>query len=164
MNLPIIIAVVSGVVFILGPLLLRSSAVLIFLALCAGDLFVRLASPDVTRFAASALPVRGYPILFITQVALLLAIPLVIMVAYKRSVKPASLPLMIVPAIASAMICFMLVVAMLPYDSRELVEKSNLYSLINPFFEPAVVAGMVFSAIYLVIAKPTHEKNKKRHK
>lgn len=153
------------VIFGILPVLLRSSAVLIFLTLAAGELLSRLTSQDATQFVRSLPATNGLPSYSIVQIILLTIVPLVLLFAYKNSIKPSQLFFHLLPAVASVIVCVMLVTAKLPYETKEAVEKSGIYVALEPFFGVAVAAGLLSSAFYLIGTKPRHHKDKKhRHK
>ncbi len=164
MNIAIILLAVSVFVFGVGPLLLRTNVILVFLTLCASNLIVSLTSRDVSQLAASTLPVKNYPILSIVEIFILVVLPLVLMLAYKNSTKPAGLVIHILPAVASAILFFMLATTMLPYETKLAIEQSNIYGILKPFFEIVISAGFVFSALYLIITKPRYAKHGKHDK
>jgi hypothetical protein len=161
MTAAIIIIVVSAIVFGIGPIFLRSSAVLIFLTLAAGELLSRMTSQDITQFVRSLPSTSSMPIYSIVQIALLLVVPLVILLGYRNSIKPGQLFFHFLPAVASVVICVMLVVAKLPYDLKESIQVASIYKTIEPFFSVAIAAGLLSSAMYLLMTKPRHHKDKK---
>jgi len=161
MTAAIVIIVVSAVVFGIGSILLRSSAVLVFLTLAAGELLSRMTSQDVTQIVRSLPSASSMPIYSIVQIALLLIVPLIILIGYRNSIKPGQLFFHFLPAVASAVICVMLVVAKLPYELKESIQVASIYKTIEPFFSVAIAAGLLSSASYLLMTKPRHQKDKK---
>lgn len=158
----VIIIAVIGVIFGLLPLLLRSSAVLVFLSLCAGEILARLTSQDITQMVSSFGALSNFPIYSAVQIFLLVIAPVVLLFAYKKSVKPSMIFVQIIPALASVAVCIMLVVAKLPYDTKIVIESSNLYIMIKSFFSLAIAAGLLSSLFYLVAIKPKHDKLHKK--
>ncbi len=158
-----IILIVIGLVFGVAPIFLRSSAVLIFLSLCAGEILARLTSQDVTEIVSSFAALNNVPVYSIVQIALLVIAPVVLLFAYKNTVKPSLLFMQIVPAVASVVVCLMLIVTKLPYDSKIAIEASNVYTMVKPFFSLAIAAGLLSSLFYLVAVKPKHSKHNKKH-
>lgn len=160
----VVVLAVIGLVFGIAPLFLRSSAVLIFLSLCAGEILARLTSQDVTQMVSSFASLNNLPVYSIVQIFLLVIAPIVLLFAYKNSVKPSMLFVHIIPALASVVVCVMLVVTKLPYDTKTAIEASDLYTTIKPFFSLAIAAGLLSSVFYLVAVKPKHDKHDKHHK
>ena len=103
------------------------------------------------------------PTYSIVQIALLTIAPIILLIAYKNSIKPSQLFFHLLPAVASVLVCVMLVTAKLPYEIKDTVEGSQIYATIEPFFSVAVAAGLLSSALYLMATKPKHHKNKKHH-
>ncbi len=163
MDAAIIVIVISAILFGILPIIFRSSAVLIFLTLAAGELLSRLTAQDATQFVLSLPASNGLPTYSIVQIVLLTIAPIILLFAYKNSIKPGQLFFHFLPAVASVLVCVMLVTAKLPYETKELVEKSQLYLAIEPFFSVAVAAGLLSSALYLVATKPRQLKHKKHH-
>ena len=161
MTAAIIVITVSVLVFGVGPIVLRSSAVLIFLTLSAGELLSRMTSQDATQFVRSLPATSGLPIYSIVQILLLLIVPVIILIGYRNSVRPGQLLLHFLPAVASVVVCIMLVVTKLPYEVKESIEAATIYKTIEPFFSVAVAAGLLSSAMYLLMTKPKHHKDKK---
>lgn len=161
MDLAIYIIGAAVLFFAVLPLVFRSNAVLIFLMLAAGELLSRLLAQDATQVVRSLPSVSGMPVYSIVQIALLLIAPVIILFATKNSTKPSHLFFMLLPAVASALLCVMLVTAKLPYETKELVEKSTLYITIEPFFSVAIAGGIVSSALYLITSHPKHKAHKK---
>jgi hypothetical protein len=156
---------IALVVFGVLPIVFRSSAVLIFLTLAAGELLSRLTAQDATQFVRSLPAPNGLPTYSIVQIFLLTIVPVLILFAYKNSIKPSQLFFHFLPAVASVLVCVMLVTAKLPYEMKESVEASGLYTSIEPFFSVAVAAGLLSSAFYVISTKPKHHKDKKhKHK
>lgn len=151
----------SAIIFGILPIVLRSSAVYIFLTLAAGELLSRLTAQDATQFVRSFPAPNGMPTYTIVQIALLTVVPIVILISYKNSMKPSQLFFHLLPALASVLVCVMLVTAKLPYETKDAVENSGIFKAIEPFFSVAVAAGLLSSAFYLMAIKPKHEKHKK---
>ena len=155
---------IALVVFGILPVVFRSSAVLIFFTLAAGELLSRLTAQDATQFVRSLPATDGLPTYSIVQIILLTIVPIIILFAYKNSIKPSQLFFHLLPAVASVLVCVMSVTAKLPYETKEAVEKSGIYLAIEPFFSVAVAAGLLSSAFYLIGTKPKHHKDKKHRK
>jgi hypothetical protein len=164
MNAPILLGIIA-VIFGIAPLLLRSNAVFILLALCGGEVLARLVSQDVTQIMTSIIT-ADVPMFSIVQIVLLLILPLLILIWYRKSVKVSMLALHIVPAAAAVLLCFMFVVAKLPYETQTTLQSSDLYELLKNYFGIAIAAGMAGNAVWFWLKKPKREKHddKKHHK
>ena len=161
MSIALIVIIVLVVLFGVMPLLLRSNAVLIFFALCAGELLARLTAQDATQFLRSLPATNNLPLYSIVQIALLLLPPIFILFGYRNSSKAGQLFFMILPAVASVIVGIMLIVAKLPYETKATVEASSLYTTISPYFSVAIAAGLVSSTLYLIATAPNPHKRKK---
>jgi hypothetical protein len=159
-----IVIISAGILFGLLPLFLRSNAVLIFFALCAGELLARLTAQDATQFLKSLPATNGLPLFSIVQISLLLLPPLVILIGYRNTIRPSQLFFHILPAVAGVLVAIMLVVVKLPYDTQEAIKSASTYVTIEPFFSVAVAAGLLSSTLYLIFNTPKHHKKHKKSK
>lgn len=164
MDAMLIITSLSVVVFGILPFFLRSNASLVFFALCAGELLSRLTAQDATQILRSLPSMSNLPSYSIVQIILLLIPPLVLLFAYKNTQRPSQLFLHIIPAVASVVVCVMLVVAKLPYDTKQLVEDSQVFVTLQPFFSLSVAAGLLSATVFLVSAKTRLHKDDKKGK
>jgi uncharacterized membrane protein YeiB len=164
MNAPVMLAVIAFI-FGLAPLLIGSNAVYILFTLCAGELLAQLAAKDVTQIVNSTVSLN-IQVYSIVQIILLLIAPVIVLVLFKKSIKPPKRILQIIPAAASVVLCFMLIVNKLPYDMQKTFQDSSIYSLVSPYFEVAIAAGLLASLFYLWTKRPKHklEEEKKPHK
>lgn len=161
MSAPILLGIIA-VVFGVAPLLFRSNTVYILLMLCAGELLARLTAQDLTQ-VVNSLIATDLPTYSIVQIILLLIPPLLVLFWYRKSVN-VDVILHIIPAVSTVLLCYMLVVAKLPYDVQNSLQESNIYGLIKPYFGLAIGAGMLSSLIWFWAKKPKHEKHdKKKH-
>ncbi|HUD03278.1 MAG TPA: hypothetical protein VMR51_00575 [Patescibacteria group bacterium] len=160
MNAPVLLGIVA-VVFGAMPLLLGSNAVYILLTLCAGDLLATLAAKDVTQIINSIVTVN-VPLYSYVQIFLLVIAPLIVLLIYRKSIGAGRI-LQIIPAAAAVLICFMLVTAMLPSNMQNNIQNSHLYSLLNPFFEFAIAAGLLVSVFYLWTKRTRNHKPGRKH-
>lgn len=161
MSAPVLLGII-GLFFGLLPIVLRSNAVYMLLALCGGEVLARLAAQDLTQIANSIIT-TDFPTYSIVQIVLLVLAPLLVLVWYRKSAK-VDMVLQVIAAASATLLCFMFVVAKLPYDSQTALQASDLYGLIKPYFSLAIAAGMVASVIWFWIKKPKHEKHdKKKH-
>lgn len=156
MNAPILLGIIA-VVFGVLPIIIRSNVVLIFLALCAGEVLARLMGNDATQIVNSFVA-TDVPMYSIVQIVLLVILPLLIVVWYKKAVKLQYIALHILPALATVLLCFMFVVAKLPYDMQNTMQNSNIYLTVKPYFGLVMAAAMATSAIWLFLKKPKHRK------
>lgn len=161
MNAALILGIIAAI-FGLASLLLRSNAVFMFFALCAGSLLAESTAKDVTQVVNSVASVN-IPTFSIVQIILLTIAPLIILIIYRKS-SGAGLLLHIVPALAFAVLLFMTVTSMLPYDLQAKIQDSSLYGTIKPYYGVTVAAGLLASIFYLWSKKPRHDKHDKKHK
>lgn len=159
----IVLLAVSVLVFTVVPLLIGSNAVYLFLTLCAGNLLALLTAKDLTQLAISVITING-PVYNYIQIALLLIAPLLVLIIFRKAIKSGGRLLQIVPALAAAYVCFMLVTSMLPTNLQNNIVASNLYGQIKPYYEFAVAAGLFVSVVYLWTKRPHNLKADKKHK
>jgi hypothetical protein len=164
MDASYIVIICAAILFGILPLFLRSNAVLIFFALCAGELLARLTAQDATQFLRSLPATSGLPLFSIVQISFLLLPPLVILIGYRNTIRPGQLFFHILPALAGVLVAIMLVVVKLPYDTQESIKAATTYSTMEPFFSVAVAAGLLSSTLYLIANAPRHHKNHKKGK
>ena len=161
MSAPILLGLLA-IIFGVAPILFRSNAVYILLALCGGEILARLTGQDLTQIANSIVS-ADVPMYSIVQIFLLLIAPFILIFLYRRSTK-ADIVFQIVPAVATVLLAFMFIIAKLPYDTQNSLQQSDIYKLVEPFFGLAIAAGMVSSILWFWAKKPKHEKHdKKKH-
>lgn len=161
MSAPVLLGIIA-VTFGVAPILFRSNAVYILLALCGGEVLARLTGQDVTQIMNSIITV-DVPMYSIVQIFLLTIAPFLLIFLYRKSVK-ADMLLQIIPAIAAVLLCFMFIIAKLPYDTQNSLQSSTMYELLKPYFGLSIAAGMVSSIVWFWLKKPKHEKHdKKKH-
>lgn len=153
MNEAIILAAISVLIFFLGPIFLRSNAVLVFLSLCASELLVNFISKDLTDFINSNFSYEGYPIYSIVQIFLLAIFPLIILFIYKKSIKSSKIFWQIIPALAAAVTFFVLVIQKLPYDTKIKIEESMIYQNIEQYYQAIIASGIIISFLFLIISR-----------
>ena len=158
MSAPILLGII-GVVFGIAPILFRSNAVYMLLALCGGEVLARLAAQELTQIINSLITV-DFPMYSVVQIVLLVAAPIILLFLYRKTVK-ADMILQIIPAAAATLLCFMFVIAKLPYDAQNSLQASDLYTLVKPYFGLAIAAGMIASIIWFWLKKPKHDKHHK---
>jgi hypothetical protein len=159
MNAMVLLAIIT-VVFGILPLLIGSNAIYILLTLCMGDLLSTLAAKDLTQIVGSAISIKG-PIYNYVEIFLLVIAPLIVLVIFRKAIRTSGRLLQIIPAAAAAFICFMLVTTMLPVNMQNNIQSSNLYSLLKPYYEFVVAAGLLVSVLYLWTKRPHPGLNKK---
>lgn len=165
MNPSLVLFVASGVLFGLLPIVFRSSAVAVFLTLCAGSIASKLVAQDITQVINSVINFN-VPMFSIVQIAIIVIGPVVLLFGLKGSVKPAGLLWQLVPAVASAVLAVMFITVALPYDMQKTIQESQLYGYAQPYFALAAAAGLLASVLHLWALKPKkhHEKHGKKHK
>jgi len=156
------ILAIAAAVLGAAPLLLRSSAVFMFLSLCTGSLLAKYAAKDVTQVVNSVIAVNA-PVYSIVQISLLLAAPLTLLFLYRKRVG-VDLVLQLIPAISFAVLMFMMITEMLPYDTQNSILESNIYSLVKPYYSLAIAAGLLGSVFYLWAKRGHSAKHDKKHK
>ena len=158
MSAPILLGIL-GVVFGIAPILFRSNAVYILLALCGGEVLARLSGQEMAQIMSSLIS-ADVPMYSIVQIFLLVIAPFVLIFLYRKSVG-ADMLLQIVPAAAVVLLSFMFIIAKLPYDAQNALKGSDLYGLLDAYFGLAIAAGMVSSMIWFWLKKPKHDKHDK---
>ena len=163
MSAPIVFGIIASVFGIL-PIILRTNAIYMLLALCAGEVLARLTAQDVTQIASSFIT-ADIPLYSIVQITLLLIAPLLVLFWYRKAAK-SDIVLQIIAAVATAVLCVMFVVAKLPYEPQNVLQSAELYVTLKPFFSVAIASGVFVSLLWFWIKKPKREKaeDKKHHK
>lgn len=159
-----LIAIAGLIIFLIGPLLLKSNPIYMFLLLCASELVCKLTSVDATKLVTSFIPSKSAPIYTIVQLVILLLVPLIVMFAYSGSLKPKYLILHIFTGISAVFLFISLAVTKMPYDLNQKIESLNIYSKGISFLDVALVVGLFASFFYILAIKPKHEKHVKKHK
>lgn len=161
MSAPVILGI-TAVVFGVIPLVLRSNAVYILMALLAGEELARLTAQPVTK-TINAMIVVSWPVYTVVQIVMLVIMPLLLLVWYRKSVK-ADIVLHIAPLVAAVLLGFMLIIAKLPYDTQRTLQSSNIYDMVQPYFGISLAAAMVSAAVWFLFKRPKHGKHdKKKH-
>jgi uncharacterized membrane protein required for colicin V production len=165
MNIGIIVVGLCAVGFVALPLIFRSSAVAMFLALCAGAVMSKFVAQDATLILNSIANIN-VPMFSIVQIFLLIVGPLVLLFGLKGSVKTGAILWQVLPALAAAILAVYFIAPMLPFDSQKALQESQAYRLIEPYFGLAAAAGLLASVFWLLGTKPKHDKEKhgKKHK
>lgn len=163
MSAPIVLGIIA-IIFGIAPIVLRTNAVYMLLALCAGEVLARLTAQDVTQIASSFIT-ADIPLYSIVQITLLLIAPILVMVWYRKAAK-SDIILQIFAAAATAVLCVMFVIAKLPYEPQNALQGADLYITLKPYFSVAIAAGVFVSLLWFWVKKPKHEKpeDKKHHK
>ncbi|MEI6237529.1 MAG: hypothetical protein WCP03_02945 [Candidatus Saccharibacteria bacterium] len=159
---PAIILGIASIVFAALAILFRSNAVYMFLTLCAGTLLADYASKDVTQVVNSAISIN-VPVYSIVQISLLVIAPLVLLFLYRKRAGM-DLFMQTIPAIAFAIVLFMAVPQMLPYDLQNKIISDNIYTIVKPFYSVAIAAGLLSSVFYLWAKRIGGAKHDKKHK
>jgi Ni/Fe-hydrogenase subunit HybB-like protein len=162
MNAPILLGIIV-VVFGLAPILLGSNAVYMFLGLCAGELMAKLIAGDIAQLVNSRVDVNA-PVYCIVQIVLLVIVPIILLMMFRKGKKSNKLIMQIVPAVAGVVTAFMLTVTKLPYDLQTKIQESNYYSFIEPYFAITVTVGLIACVLYLWTKRPKAKGEKKSRK
>ena len=163
MNAPILLGIVMAI-FGIAPILLGSNAVYMFLGLCAGELMAKLIAGDIAQLVNSRVDINA-PVYCIVQIILLVIVPVVLLLMFRQGRKSNKFVMQIVPAVATVVAAFMLIVAKLPYDLQTKIQDSNYYSFMEPYFAITVTIGLIACVLYLWTKRPKHSKrtSKKSH-
>lgn len=146
--------------------LLRVNAAIAFMSLCLGSVLVTYTSGDVTSvfgsFSAShnSLTTNQW-----VQVALLL-IPFLLTILFTRgSVKGAKKVTNVLPAIATGLLCALLVVPLLPADIQHQIHHQQIWTQLSNAQTAVILGGALFSLVFLLFTHRTkHEdEGKKKH-
>lgn len=141
---------------------MRSNAVYMLLTLCAGELLAGLLAKDLTNIINSIIALN-VPLYTIVEIVLLVMTPVIVLFTFKKAVSSSKLLLQLIPAAASTIIAFILIVAKLPYDLQAQIKDTDIYFLANTYYAVAITAGLLTSMFYLWTKRPD-KFDKKAHK
>ena len=148
-------------------LLLRVNGAIAFMGLCLGSVLVTYTSNDVTGVLTSFSSSRN--ILITSQWAqlALLVIPFLLTVLFTRgSVKGSKKFINLLPALASGLLCTLLVVPLLPADVQRNIHQQTVWHQLSNAQTAVILAGALFSLVFLLFThrRKHDEEGEKKHK
>lgn len=158
---PLILLLIIVLAPVIGALLLRFNAGIVFMSICMGDVLVRY----VPHSSAAALPQTSNLSGSSWQLILLLAPAVIVTVLTFRSIKGGSILLAnLLPALGSGFLLLLLVQPLLPRaSSQSLIRLSQWQQFIG--FRPVIVAASAAASLFFVwyqrkkSGKPTKSKD-----
>jgi hypothetical protein len=159
----IIVAVIAAVL-----LILRTNAILVFFALCAGNTLVLFASKNIAyvsgRINSHLLP-HQYTV---TKPALLAAMiigPPVLVAAFaKHNNGPAKWPMQIFPAIATGVLGLLFITPYFNTSIQSDITKNQFWMQLQNYQVPIVVLCVATSTVLLILSTYSQHSPKKKHK
>jgi len=165
----LIILAALALVPLLAIVLLRVNGAVAFMSLCLGSVLVTYTSSDVdgvlTSFTASknALTTNQW-----SQLGLLV-VPFLLTVLFTRgSVKGAKRYSNLLPALASGLLCALLVVPLLAADVQRHIHNQSAWTQLSNLQTAVILGGAAFSLLFLLLTHRTRsgggdEDGKKKH-
>ena len=161
----IIIAVIGALL-----LLLRTNALYVFFALCAGNSLVQFADKNMayvnghlnTHLLPSSLTISNSNI----EIALLLLPPILVVTFGKHNNGPSKWPIQIFPALATAVLGVLFIVPLLSLSLQNSITQNKLWSLLEQNQILIVAACVTVCTVLLIMSTHSHSKHesKKHHK
>jgi|GEM_PF-545819 len=142
----------------LAVILLRVNGAIAFMSLCLGSVLVTYTASDVTGVLTSMS--NSNSILATTQYAqlALLVIPFLLTILFTRgSVKGAKGVTNILPALATGLLCALLVVPLLNANIQHQIHKLPMWHQLSNAQTGVILGGALFSLVFLLF---THRKKK----
>jgi hypothetical protein len=160
MNANVVLGLII-VIFVILPMLMGSNVVYMFLSLGVGDLLANAAATNVTQLLSarmsSSTSVYNY-----VEIGLLIIAPIIVLLVSLKNVRGVSRFFQLIPALAATVVCFVLIKPMLTPALSSNVQNSHIYNLVSPYYQIAIVIGLLVSVIYLWLQRSTglHSKPK----
>lgn len=159
-NIILVLAIAIPVVLLI---LLRTSASIVFLSLCAGALLVTFVGPEA-GLVGSAVGNNSRVVDQYSQVALLLLPAILSAIFLTKSMRGPKGILNILPAIAVGLVGVLLAVPLLPSGPQHAITNLHGWWLLDHNKQLIVIGSVMVSLIILWFARPGgHDKHKKHH-
>ena len=160
--LPLIIAAIA-----LALLALKSNAIYVFFALCAGNTLVQFANRNmayVNGHLNNQLSPHGFTISKPSiEIVILLLPPVLVTALAKHNNGPAKWPLQTFPAIATGILTVLFVVPLLPLSTQHSITQNKIWSLLEQNQVPVVAICVLATTILLIITTYSHGHASKKH-
>lgn len=162
----ILLIIIAAVAALL--LVIRSNAVLVFFALCAGSTLVSFASKNITYINGHInnhiLP-SGYVVSKPSiLIALLLIPPILVAALAKHNNGPSKWPIQIFPAIATGVLAVLFITPLLSSSLQNSITQNKFWSLLEQYQIPVVALCVGVSVVILIMSTYTTHSSKKHHK
>ena len=153
----LLIIIIAAVAVIL--LAIRTNALFVFFALCAGSAMVQFASRNmayVNGHLNTNLAPHGYTVSKPTlELAILLLPPLLVAALVKHKYGPAKWPKQIFPAIATGILGILLVIPLLSLSLQKSLTENKFWSLLEQYQVPVVGICILVCVALLIISTHT---------
>jgi hypothetical protein len=163
-NILLLIIIVAVAIALLA---LRTNALYVFFALCAGSTLVQFANRNMAyvngHLNTHLLP-HGYTVSKPTiELAILLVPPILVAALAKHNNGPSKWPIQVSPAIATGILGILFVVPLLSLSLQESITKNKFWSLLEQYQVPIVGLCVTVSIILLILSSYSHS-TKPHHK
>lgn len=163
----ILLIVIAAIAALL--LVIRSNAILVFFALCAGNVLVLFASKNIAYVTGNVnnklLPSHYTVTKPSLLVALLLAPPILVAALAKHNNGPSKWPIQIFPALATGILGILLITPFLSSSLQADITRNKFWSLLQQNQIPLVCLIVGVSLVLLILSTyPKHSKDKKHRK
>jgi len=163
----LVILALLAAVPLLAILLLRVNGAIAFMSLCLGSVLVTYTSSDVTSVIGGFSASKNFVGNQWAQIALLV-VPFFLTVLFTRgSVKGAKSVTNVLPALATGLLCVLLVVPLLPADLQQQIYSQPAWHQLSNAQTAVILGGALFSLMFLLFThrrKHEEEGKKKHHK
>ena len=149
-------------------LVIRSNAVLVFFALCAGSVLVEFANKNMSyvngHLNTHLLP-HGYVVTKPSiQIAILLIPPVLVASLAKHNNGPAKWPVQVFPAVATGILGVLLVTPLLSSSLQASFTQNKFWNSLEQYQIPIVALCVTVSLVLLIMGTYTNHSSKKHHK
>ncbi len=159
----IIIAIVAALL-----LIIRSNAILVFFALCAGNTLVLFASKNIAYVSGhinSQLLPHQYTVTKPSLlVAILLAPPVLVAALAKHNNGLAKWPMQIFPALATGVLGILFITPYFNTSIQSDITNNQFWSQLQNYQVPIVVLCVLVSTVLLILSTYSQHSPKKKHK
>jgi zinc transporter ZupT len=164
---PLVILGALALVPVLAILLLRVNGAIAFMSLCLGSVLVTYTSSDVDTVFTSFVNKDALATNQWVQLALLVT-PFLLTILFTRGhVKGLKNLTNVLPALATGLLCALLVVPLLPSSVQRQVHQQSAWHQLSNAQTGVILAGAVFSLVFLLFTHRKHkggeEEGKKKH-
>lgn len=148
-------------------LVLRTNAVMVFFALCAGNVLVQFANRNMAyvngHLNTHLLP-HGYVISQPSiQIAILLVPAILVIALAKHNNGPSKWPIQIFPAVATGILAILFVVPLLSSSLQSTIIQNKFWNLLEQYQIPIVSLCIAVSLVLLIFSTYNTHSPKKHH-
>jgi len=163
----LIVLAALAAVPVLAILLLRVNGAIAFMSLCLGSVLVTYTSSDVDTVFTSF--TNKHPLISNQWIqVILLVLPFLLTILFTRaSVKGMKNMTNVLPAVATGLLCALLVVPLLSTKLQNHLQHEHVWQQLSDAQTGVILAGALFSLLFLLLTHRPHghdEEGKKKHR